>query len=162
MANEPQPHRGDGGELPAVGRRELLRGTAAVAGGVVLGGLFQSAPALAAPVIYNPFSGYRITDGWQEHLDRGSAGGVDFAMSVGTNLPACGAGTISNIPNNGTGGHTVTINHLTGTAASTCTCPSFCWRTGPQWRREPSSAGPAARPALPAPAPRRGRTCTGT
>ncbi|MFI0795812.1 hypothetical protein ACH4OY_24480 [Micromonospora rubida] len=39
--------RGDGGELPAVGRREL-RGTAAVAGGVVLGGLFQSAPALAA------------------------------------------------------------------------------------------------------------------
>ncbi|MGW1061613.1 M23 family metallopeptidase [Micromonospora rubida] len=114
MANEPQSHRGDGGELPAVGRRELLRGTAAVAGGVVLGGLFQSAPALAAPVIYNPFSGYRITDGWQEHLDRGSAGGVDFAMSVGTDLPACGAGTISNIPNNGTGGHTVTINHSDG------------------------------------------------
>ncbi|MEU4778038.1 M23 family metallopeptidase [Micromonospora sp. NPDC023633] len=109
---EPQARRDDGS--PAVGRRDLLRGTAAMAGGVALDALLQPAAALAAPVIYNPFSGYPITDGWQEHLARGSAGGIDFAMPVGTDLPACGAGTISNIPNNGTGGHTVTIHHSDG------------------------------------------------
>jgi murein DD-endopeptidase MepM/ murein hydrolase activator NlpD len=109
------PDPGNDGGSPTVGRRELLLGTAAaVAGGVALGGLVQPGAALAAPVIYNPFSGYPITDGWQEHLDRGSAGGIDFAMPVGTNLPACGAGTIQNIPDNGTGGHTVTINHVDG------------------------------------------------
>ncbi|GLY25171.1 M23 family metallopeptidase [Micromonospora sp. NBRC 101691] len=111
--DDAQPERDDDGRPPTVGRRELLLGTAAVAGGAAFG-LLPAAPALAAPVIYNPFGGYPITDDWQEHLARGSAGGIDFAMPVGTNLPACGAGTISNIPNNGTGGHTVTIHHADG------------------------------------------------
>ncbi|SCL27004.1 Peptidase family M23 [Micromonospora pallida] len=109
------PDPGFDGASPALGRRELLLGTAAaVAGGVALGGLLQPGAARAAPVIYNPFGGYPISDDWQEHLARGSAGGIDFAMPVGTNLPACGAGTIQNIPYNGTGGHTVTINHADG------------------------------------------------
>ncbi|MEH1017655.1 M23 family metallopeptidase [Micromonospora sp. CPCC 206060] len=85
-----------------------------MATGVALGGLLPPSAALAAPVIYNPFSAYPITDGWQEHLARGSAGGIDFAMPVGTALPACGAGTVWNTPDNGTGGHTVTINHVDG------------------------------------------------
>ncbi|MEU2578125.1 M23 family metallopeptidase [Streptomyces anulatus] len=35
-------------------------------------------------------------------------------MGVGTGLPAAGAGTVTNIPYNGTGGHTVTITHSDG------------------------------------------------
>ncbi len=102
------------GDPPTVGRRELLRGTAAVATGVAIGGLLAPAAAHAAPVIYNPFSGYPITSGWQDHLNRGSLGGIDFGMAVGTALPACGAGTVQNTPFNGTGGHTVTIFHADG------------------------------------------------
>ena len=98
-----------------IGRRTLFRGAAAglvVAGG---GALVGRDPALAAPAgFYNPFTGYRISSGWQDHVNRGSLGGIDFVMSVGTALPACGAGTIQNIPNNGTGGHTVTIHHSNG------------------------------------------------
>ncbi|GLY20982.1 peptidoglycan DD-metalloendopeptidase family protein [Micromonospora sp. NBRC 101691] len=105
----------DGG----IDRRTLLRGVAA--GAVVLGGaavglggaLAVGAPAYASG-FYNPFTGYPISDGWQAHLDRGSLGGIDYVMSVGTRLPACGGGTIQNIPYNGTGGHTVTIHHPNG------------------------------------------------
>ena len=35
--------------------------------------------AHAAPALYNPFSGYPISDGWQEHLNRGSLGGIEAA-----------------------------------------------------------------------------------
>ncbi|WP_203909470.1 peptidoglycan DD-metalloendopeptidase family protein [Rhizocola hellebori] len=96
-----------------VTRRTLIRGAAAVTG-LSAGGLLLPAPAFAGPAIYNPFAGYPITDGWQEHLARGSLGGIDFAMPVGTGLPACGAGTVTNTPFNGTGGHTVTISHAEG------------------------------------------------
>lgn len=95
-----------------IGRRAVLLGAALGTG--ALAGLTVPGRAFAAPAIYNPFSGYPITGSWQEHLNRGSLGGVDFAMSVGTRLPACGAGTIQNIPYNGTGGHTVTIHHADG------------------------------------------------
>lgn len=97
-----------------VDRRTLLRGVAlgvaAVGGSLVVGG---GAPARASG-FYNPFTAYPITSGWQDHLARGSLGGIDYAMSVGTALPACGSGTIQNIPYNGTGGHTVTIHHPNG------------------------------------------------
>lgn len=93
-------------------RRTLLRGAAAglVVGGTVVGG----AGTAAAVSFYNPFSGYRITGTWQQHLDRGSLGGIDYGMNVGTRLPAAGGGTVRNLPNNGTGGHTVTIHHDNG------------------------------------------------
>ncbi|NBE83239.1 M23 family metallopeptidase [Micromonospora rubida] len=108
---------GGGGEQSPAGlsRRTLLRGTALTTGALAVGGVFGlPGIAHAAPSIYNPFAGYPITGSWQEHLNSGSLGGIDFGMGVGTSLPACGAGTIQNIPNNGTGGHTVTIHHADG------------------------------------------------
>ncbi|MFF3854604.1 peptidoglycan DD-metalloendopeptidase family protein [Micromonospora sp. NPDC002575] len=95
-------------------RRTLLRGAALTTGALTVGVVGLPGMAHAAPAIYNPFAGYPITGSWQDHLSRGSLGGIDFGMGVGTNLPACGAGTIQNIPNNGTGGHTVTIRHADG------------------------------------------------
>ncbi|MEV5765090.1 hypothetical protein AB0L34_11020 [Micromonospora sp. NPDC052213] len=56
------------------------------------------------PGFYNPFGGYPITGTWQEHLNRGSLGGIDYGMPVGTRLPAAGGGVVTNDPNNGTGG----------------------------------------------------------
>ncbi|WCN79349.1 peptidoglycan DD-metalloendopeptidase family protein [Micromonospora sp. LH3U1] len=108
---------GSDGERPQAGlsRRRLLRGTALTTGALAVGGVVGlPGIAHAAPAIYNPFAGYRITGTWQDHLNSGSLGGIDFGMGVGTNLPACGSGTIQNIPNNGTGGHTVTIHHVDG------------------------------------------------
>ncbi|MEU8024057.1 MULTISPECIES: peptidoglycan DD-metalloendopeptidase family protein [Micromonospora] len=96
-------------------RRTLLRGAALTTGALTVGGVVGlPGMAHAAPAIYNPFAGYPITGTWEEHIRSGSLGGIDFGMGVGTNLPACGAGTIQNIPNNGTGGHTVTIHHADG------------------------------------------------
>jgi len=95
-----------------VARRTLLRGTAA---GLVVGGaLVRGVGSAVAVSFYNPFSGYQITGTWQDHLNDGSLGGIDYGMNVGTGLPAAGGGTIRNIPNNGTGGHTVTIYHDNG------------------------------------------------
>ena len=65
--------------------------------------------------IYNNyFEGSRISDGWQEHLNRGSSGGIDYAVGVGTPIKAPTDGRISNIPNNGGGGHTVNLHHANG------------------------------------------------
>ncbi|MER5266375.1 peptidoglycan DD-metalloendopeptidase family protein [Actinosynnema sp. NPDC002837] len=94
-----------------IGRRALLRGT--VAAGVVTA--FGAGVAEAAvPGFYHPFTGYRITGTWQDHLNRGSLGGIDYGMAVGTRLPAAGGGVVTNTPDNGTGGHTVTIRHDNG------------------------------------------------
>ncbi|MFJ1634584.1 peptidoglycan DD-metalloendopeptidase family protein [Streptomyces anulatus] len=94
-------------------RRTLLRGSAA-SFGLAAGGVLFSAGSAKAADLYNPFSGYPMTDGWWDHINRGSLGGIDYAMGVGTGLPAAGAGTVTNIPYNGTGGHTVTITHGDG------------------------------------------------
>ncbi|WP_330174694.1 peptidoglycan DD-metalloendopeptidase family protein [Streptomyces sp. NBC_01498] len=115
----PTPH--------ALSRRALIRGSAGAlgAGAVGLGlvglGLAGAAgtPAYAgtrAPrdAFHNPFSGYTMTGTWQDHLNSGSLGGLDYGMGVGTPLPAAGGGVVTNIPNNGTGGHTVTIAHSNG------------------------------------------------
>ena len=93
-----------------VSRRSLLRG--AGIGGVALAAGVTLPPlaAFAAPALYNPFTGYRITQTWAQHQANRSLGGIDYAMAVGTPLPACGAGTLANIPEWGTGGNTVTIN----------------------------------------------------
>lgn len=62
----------------------------------------------------NHLSKYRVSDGWEAHLKRGSSGGIDYAVPVGTPIPAPAAGTITNTPNNGSGGNTVTIKHGNG------------------------------------------------
>ena len=93
-------------------RRTLFKGAAA--GAVVAGGAFVGPAPAQAYGFYNPFAGRGISSGWQDHLNRGSLGGIDYPMPVGTALPAAGGGTIQNIPNNGTGGHTVTIYHPNG------------------------------------------------
>ncbi|MFD0560475.1 peptidase M23-like protein [Stackebrandtia endophytica] len=97
---------------PQLSRRNLLRGSA-VALGAGLSGVALAGTASASD-FYNPFAGYPISDGWAEHVARGSLGGIDYPMSVGTTLPACGGGTVTNNPNNGTGGYTVTIAHPNG------------------------------------------------
>ncbi|WP_040912087.1 M23 family metallopeptidase, partial [Wenjunlia vitaminophila] len=94
-------------------RRGLLRGGAVTLGLAVGGNVLMPGKAFAADY-YHPFSGYPLTGTWQDHLDAGSLGGLDYGMSVGTPLRAAGAGTITNIPYNGTGGHTVTISHSNG------------------------------------------------
>ncbi|WP_367123121.1 peptidoglycan DD-metalloendopeptidase family protein [Streptomyces phytohabitans] len=114
--NEHQPAR----HTPS--RRALIRGSVGAFGAGAIGlGLVAATgtPAHAGTRtqqddFYNPFSGYTMTGTWQEHLDRGSLGGLDYGMAVGTPLPAAGGGTVTNIPNNGTGGHTVTISHGNG------------------------------------------------
>lgn len=62
----------------------------------------------------NTLAQYRISDGWASHIARGSLGGVDFACAVGTPIPAPCDGKITNVPNNGTGGHTVNLWHADG------------------------------------------------
>ena len=48
----------------------------------------MSAPPSAAPETSAPTAGrangYSITGTWQDHLNRGSLGGIDFGMAVGT------------------------------------------------------------------------------
>ncbi|MET7640199.1 peptidoglycan DD-metalloendopeptidase family protein [Streptomyces sp. NPDC005438] len=99
--------------LPGLSRRTLLRGGTVGLGVALGGGLITSGTARAAD-FYHPFEAYPLTGTWQEHLDRGSLGGLDFGMGVGTELPAAGGGTVTNIPENGTGGHTVNIQHDNG------------------------------------------------
>lgn len=63
----------------------------------------------------NPFTNYPISDDWADHIRRGSAGGIDYVMPVGTPLPAPSDGFVTFLPNNGTGGHTATIRRADGT-----------------------------------------------
>lgn len=70
-------------------RRTLLRGSVA-SFGLAAGGVLFSAGSARAADLYNPFSGYPMTDGWWDHINRGSLGGIDYAMGVGTGLPAAG------------------------------------------------------------------------
>jgi murein DD-endopeptidase MepM/ murein hydrolase activator NlpD len=65
-------------------------------------------------MVYNPFTGYTVTGTWEEHISRGSLGGIDYAMPVGTPLASCDNATIIVTPYNGTGGHTVTMVRALG------------------------------------------------
>lgn len=62
----------------------------------------------------NVFSGIPISDGWAAHRSRGSLGGIDFVVGVGTPIKAPTNGRLQNIPYNGTGGHTATFWHGDG------------------------------------------------
>lgn len=67
--------------------------------------------------MHDQLSAFGIGDDWNDHIARGSSGGVDFLTPVGTPVEAPEDGYISNIAYNGTGGHTVTLyrdaNHST-------------------------------------------------
>lgn len=151
------------GARPRVGmsRRTLLRSSFTTLGLAVGGVLFSGDPAQALD-IYNPFSGYQVTGTWQDHLDSGSLGGIDYGMGVGTALPAAGAGVVTNIPDNGTGGHTVTITHSDGYRTQYMHLSQFLLANGTSVGKGEQSAAPGARSARPVPEAPPGRMCTGT
>ena len=91
----------------------MLRGSVTTLGLAAGGVLFSGNPAQALD-LYNPFSGYPITDTWQDHLDRGSLGGIDFGMGVGTALPACGAGSSRTFPTTAPAGTRSRSHHADG------------------------------------------------
>lgn len=64
--------------------------------------------------MYNPFINYRISDGWAEHLKRGSLGGTDYPMAVGTPLRAAAAGTVYVTKNGGSGGYIASLHTIYG------------------------------------------------
>ncbi|NOJ77223.1 M23 family metallopeptidase [Myxococcus xanthus] len=91
-------------------RRSLLHAGSVAAGFAAFGGSgLLVGTAHAAETIINPFAGYSISDGWWDHVNRGSLGGIDYVMGVGTPLPACASGQLLIDWNNGTGGYTATI-----------------------------------------------------
>lgn len=60
-------------------------------------------------------SQFKITDGWQSHLDRGSSqGGLDFAMPAGTPLPSPLSGVVTYEPGEGSGGNIITVTGASG------------------------------------------------
>jgi peptidoglycan hydrolase-like protein with peptidoglycan-binding domain len=62
----------------------------------------------------NTLARYPISDGWAEHRARGSLGGIDFAVGVGTPIPAPTDGTLTNERGDGSGGNIATFAHGDG------------------------------------------------
>lgn len=56
----------------------------------------------------------RISGTWAEHIARGSLGGIDFAVPVGTPIKAPTAGWVKNVRGNGSGGWYVEFTHDPG------------------------------------------------
>lgn len=73
----------------------------------------------------NTLGNYKKSDGWDDHIARGSQGGIDYAVGTGTAIPAPCDGTVENIPNNSGYGNYVRFYHDTDTAG-----------TGAGWRDE--------------------------
>lgn len=76
--------------------------------------LFQSAKNLSRHVGggtkgVNPFALFPVSDDWKKHLARGSAGGTDYMMPVGTPVVTPKGGVVSNVENNGSAGDTTTV-----------------------------------------------------
>lgn len=57
----------------------------------------------------NPFAGFKISDDWNAHRQRGSLGGVDFATPVGTPIYAPVNGRVSYEAGNGSGGYIISL-----------------------------------------------------
>lgn len=75
---------------------------------------FASTEAAAASLSFgHPCDVRNISDDWNAHIARGSAGGTDFTAAYGSNLYAMAAGTVSALSNStaGSGGRYVEINH---------------------------------------------------
>lgn len=73
----------------------------------------------------NYFEAQRISDGWAEHRARGSAGGVDYAVGMGTPIKAPTDGQVTNIAYNGSGGHTVNLVSPNGYKTQFMHCSKF-------------------------------------
>ncbi|WP_130799579.1 peptidoglycan DD-metalloendopeptidase family protein [Streptomyces otsuchiensis] len=141
-------HHDETAPAAGISRRDLIR-RAAVLGLAVGGGTLLATGTAHAFDYYHPFTGYRLSGTWQDHLNRGSSGGLDFAMAVGTALPAAGAGTITNIPENGTGGHTVTITHAGGYRTQYMHLSAFSHANGAQVARGQSVGLSGGQPGAP-------------
>lgn len=63
----------------------------------------------------NPFTGYRMSDNWAQHIARGSAGGIDYAMPVGTPITAPCDGRLENWNSGGGAGYVARFYHEDGT-----------------------------------------------
>lgn len=57
----------------------------------------------------NQWAEYRVTGDWEEHLERGSAGGIDYGVPHGTAIYMPVDGEVVTHWDNGTGGHTLTV-----------------------------------------------------
>jgi murein DD-endopeptidase MepM/ murein hydrolase activator NlpD len=73
----------------------------------------------------NYFNGKPISDDWNKHIKRGSLGGTDYAVSVGTPIHAPTNGKVTNISYNGTGGHTVNLVSPNGYKTQFMHCSRF-------------------------------------
>jgi len=62
----------------------------------------------------NTLARYPISDGWAEHRARGSLGGIDYAVGVGTPIPAPTDGVLTNERGDGSGGNIATFAHGDG------------------------------------------------
>lgn len=62
----------------------------------------------------NVFDGSRISDGWAEHLARGSGGGIDFAVGSGTPIKAPTSGRVENRPMTNGYGNYIRFHHGDG------------------------------------------------
>jgi murein DD-endopeptidase MepM/ murein hydrolase activator NlpD len=63
----------------------------------------------------NTLARYRISDGWNEHLARGSRGGIDYATGMNTPIPAPIGGRLENRPDTGNGrGNWIRFHHGNG------------------------------------------------
>lgn len=62
----------------------------------------------------NSLSQYQISDDWGGHISRGSLGGIDFAVGMGTPIPAPCDGFLENVASNGSGGNYIRFHHGDG------------------------------------------------
>lgn len=62
----------------------------------------------------NPFAAFPVTDTWQDHLNRGARGGIDYGMPVGTPLPSPSNGKLTNESNAGDAGNRATVTRADG------------------------------------------------
>jgi len=63
----------------------------------------------------NTLARYPISDGWQDHINRGSRGGIDYAVGMNTPIPAPCDGYLENYPDNGNGfGNYIRFHHGDG------------------------------------------------
>lgn len=96
----------------------------------LINSLKSSSGGIAGREGVNPFTAFQISDDWDEHVSRGSSGGTDYMMPSGTPLPTPFGGIISNTPNNGSGGHTVTVRMDNGYALQYMHLSAFKKRDG--------------------------------
>lgn len=62
----------------------------------------------------NTLARYPISDGWQDHLNRGSRGGIDYAVGTGTPIPAPIDGRLENRPMTNGFGNYIRFHHGNG------------------------------------------------